>query len=88
MKDLDLSRSKAIRLETDNSGLFPKRGETILNYCMWDDYGAIMMEYPNVFIDNNKDLNEIIAHIASMTKIRNAIAHHGRKEQSRSSGVG
>lgn len=73
--DLDLKRNEAIRKETNLSNLFPKRGNTILNYCMWDDYGKIMLKYPLIFNKSYK-VNEIVAHLNSMTKIRNAIAHN------------
>lgn len=76
LNDIDLKRSEAIRKETDLSNLFPSRGSSILNYCMWDDYGKIILEYPLIMENKQHNINEIVAHISSMTKIRNAVAHH------------
>jgi hypothetical protein len=51
------------------------RGDNILFYCMWDDYGKIIKQYPLIF-SNSKDCDEVLAHLNSLAKIRNAIAHN------------
>jgi hypothetical protein len=42
---------------------------------MWDDYGKIIKQYPLV-LSNPKDCDEVLAHLNSLAKIRNAIAHN------------
>jgi len=73
--NVDLTKAQSIRKEVNLSKMLPNRGESILYYCMWDDYAKIMVEYPNIF-SNQKEANEIIAHLGTLTKIRNAIAHN------------
>lgn len=72
---VDLKKAEAIKKEVDLSEMLPNRGENILFYCMWDDYASIIIEYPKIF-DNKKETNEIVAHLGTLTKIRNAIAHN------------
>lgn len=75
INNIDLSVAISIRKETELSVLFPKRGDTILNYCRWTDYGKIIAHYKEVF--NNKGNEEnFIAHLDSIRKIRNSIAHN------------
>ncbi|OCX54220.1 hypothetical protein BEL04_08145 [Mucilaginibacter sp. PPCGB 2223] len=72
---VDLSKAESIRNDVSLSEMLPERGDNILFYCMWDDYGKIIKGYPNMF-SNSKESDEILAHVNSMTKIRNAIAHN------------
>ena len=51
------------------------RGDSILFYCMWDDYAKIIRHYPQIF-SIAKDCDEVLAHLNSLAKIRNAIAHN------------
>ncbi|MAM30486.1 MAG: hypothetical protein CMC13_15820 [Flavobacteriaceae bacterium] len=72
---VDLRKAEAIKTEVDLSEMLPNRGENILFYCMWDDYASIILEFPQIF-DNKRESNEIVAHLGTLTKIRNAIAHN------------
>lgn len=72
---VDLHKAKRIKAEVNLSNLFPKRGDNILSYCMWEDYVKILRSIPQILNDEKK-LNEFSSHLSSMTKIRNAIAHH------------
>lgn len=72
---IDLSKAISIKNETDLSEMLQDRGNSILFYCMWDDYGKIIKQYPNIF-SKNKDSDEVLAHLNSLAKIRNAIAHN------------
>lgn len=72
---VDLAKAESIRKEVSLSDMLPERGENILFYCMWDDYGKIIKVYPNMF-SNTKESDEILAHLNSLAKIRNAIAHN------------
>lgn len=72
---VDLRKAEAIKTEVDLSEMLPNRGENILFYCMWDDYASIIVEFPQIF-DNKRESNEIVAHLGTLTKIRNAIAHN------------
>lgn len=72
---LDLGKAEAIRAEVHLSEMLPKRGDTILYYCMWDDYGKFLKQYPNIF-GNQKETDEVLAHLNSLAKIRNAVAHN------------
>ncbi len=72
---VDLVKACAIRKEVNLSEMLPERGDNILYYCMWDDYAKIMSTYPSIFkIVKEKD--EVLAHLNSLGKIRNAIAHN------------
>lgn len=72
---VDLAKAFAIRKEVNLSEMLPERGDNILYYCMWDDYAKIISIYPSIFkIVKEKD--EILAHLNSLGKIRNAIAHN------------
>lgn len=72
---VDLNRAATIKKETDLSEMMEERGDNILHYCMWDDYGKIIKVYPNIF-HSRQETDEISAHLSSMTKIRNGIAHN------------
>ena len=72
---IDLKKAEAIKKDTDMSDMMAERGDNILHYCMWDDYGKIIKYYPKIF-NNQQETDEIIAHLSSMTKIRNGIAHN------------
>ncbi len=72
---VSLERAIALRKQTDLSELIPDRGNSILYYCLWEDYGKIITENTNVF-DEKNDANEIVAHLSSISKIRNGIAHN------------
>lgn len=72
---IDLSKAISIKNETNLSEMLQDRGNSILFYCMWDDYGKIIKQYPNIF-SKNKDSDEVLAHLNSLAKIRNAIAHN------------
>ncbi|ENA1807800.1 HEPN domain-containing protein [Flavobacterium psychrophilum] len=74
-KSVDLSKAQSIRKETNLSEMLQNRGNSILFYCMWDDYGKVLKQYPMIFTIQ-KDCDEIIAHLNSLAKIRNAIAHN------------
>ncbi|PWG80665.1 hypothetical protein [Pararcticibacter amylolyticus] len=73
--DIDLVKAERIRSEIHLSEMLPKRGDTILYYCMWDDYGKFLKQYPNIF-DDRKETDEVLAHLNSLSKIRNAVAHN------------
>jgi len=75
LSDVDLSKAQSIRSEVNLSQMLPERGDSILFYCMWNDYAKIMKQYPAIF-RNDSEANEIIAHLNTLTKIRNAIAHN------------
>lgn len=75
VKEIDLKKAEAIKKEVDLSDMLPSRGNNILYYCMWDDYAEIMSHYPQIF-HHKKEANEIIAHLGTLTKIRNAVAHN------------
>ena len=72
---VDLGKAQSIKAEVNLSEMLPDRGDNILFYCMWDDYAKIIVEYPQVF-SKPKEANEILAHLNSLTKVRNAIAHN------------
>jgi hypothetical protein len=74
-QSVDLSKAESIKKEVSLSEMLPERGENILFYCMWDDYGKIIKVYPSMFA-NTKESDEILAHVNSLAKIRNAIAHN------------
>lgn len=71
----DLGKAQSIRSEVNLSEMLPERGDNILFYCMWDDYAKIILEYPQIFT-KQKESSEILAHLNSMGKVRNAIAHN------------
>ena len=73
--NVDLAKACSIRRETNLSEMIHERGDNILYYCMWEDYGKILKTYPQVF-SNVRDCDEVVAHLNSLTKIRNAIAHN------------
>lgn len=75
IKNIDLTKALAIRKETSLSEMLQDRGDNILFYCMWDDYGKIIKKYPQIF-SIAKDCDEVLAHLNSLAKIRNAIAHN------------
>jgi hypothetical protein len=72
---VDLAKAQSIRNETNLSEMLQDRGDSILYYCMWDDYGKILKQYPMIFTVQ-KDCDEVLAHLNSLAKIRNAIAHN------------
>lgn len=75
IQTVDLTKATSIRKETNLSEMLQDRGDSILFYCMWDDYGKIIKQYPQIF-SNSKDCDEVLAHLNSLAKIRNAIAHN------------
>jgi len=75
IQDVELVKAVSIRNETNLSEMVENRGDNILYYCMWGDYGKIIRQYPNIF-SNQKEQHEIVAHLNSIEKIRNAIAHN------------
>lgn len=75
LQNVDLTKAQSIRKEVSLSEMLPERGENILYYCMWDDYGKIIKFQPTVFT-KPKETDEILAHLNSLSKIRNAIAHN------------
>lgn len=75
IQTVDLAKAVSIRRETNLSEMLQDRGDSILFYCMWDDYGKIIKQYPQLF-SNLKDCDEVLAHLNSLAKIRNAIAHN------------
>ncbi|HEY8659805.1 MAG TPA: hypothetical protein VIL78_12265, partial [Hanamia sp.] len=75
IQTVDLTKAVSIRKETNLSEMLQDRGDSILFYCMWDDYGKIIKQYPVIF-SNVKDCDEVLAHLNSLAKIRNAIAHN------------
>jgi|SRR5690606_3224123 hypothetical protein len=75
IQTVDLTKATSIRKETNLSEMLQDRGDNILFYCMWDDYGKIIKQYPLIF-SNSKDCDEVLAHLNSLAKIRNAIAHN------------
>ena len=75
VQNVDLSKAQSIRKETNLSEMLQDRGDSILFYCMWDDYGKILRQYPIIF-NVQKDCDEVLAHLNSLAKIRNAIAHN------------
>lgn len=75
IQTIDLTKAVSIRRETNLSEMLQDRGDSILFYCMWDDYGKIIKQYPQTF-SNSKDCDEVLAHLNSLAKIRNAIAHN------------
>lgn len=75
IQSVDLAKAVSIRRETNLSEMLQDRGDSILFYCMWDDYGKIIKQYPQTF-SNIKDCDEVLAHLNSLAKIRNAIAHN------------
>lgn len=75
IQSVDLAKAVSIRRETNLSEMLQDRGDSILFYCMWDDYGKIIKQYPQIF-SNIKDCDEVLAHLNSLAKIRNAIAHN------------
>jgi len=74
-KNIDLGKAQSIRNEVNLVEMLPERGDNILYYCMWDDYAKIVKFYPQMF-RVAKEADEILAHLNSMGKIRNAIAHN------------
>jgi len=75
IQNVDLTKAVAIRKETNLSEMLQDRGDSILFYCMWYDYGKIIRQYPQIF-SIAKDCDEVLAHLNSLAKIRNAIAHN------------
>jgi len=75
IQEVELTKAESIRKDTNLSEMIQDRGDSILYYCMWGDYGKILKKYPNIF-SNTSDQDEIIAHLNSIEKIRNAIAHN------------
>lgn len=75
IQTVDLAKAVSIRKETNLSEMLQDRGDSILFYCMWDDYGKIIRHYPLIF-SIAKDCDEVLAHLNSLAKIRNAIAHN------------
>lgn len=75
IKNVDLTKAVTIRKETNLSEMLQDRGDSILFYCMWDDYGKIIRQYSQIF-SIAKDCDEVLAHLNSLAKIRNAIAHN------------
>ncbi len=75
VQNVDLTKAQSIRKETNLSEMLQDRGDSILFYCMWDDYGKILSQYPMIF-KVQKDCDEVLAHLNSLAKIRNAIAHN------------
>ena len=75
IQTVDLTKATSIRKETNLSEMLQDRGDSILFYCMWDDYGKIIRQYPQIF-SNTKECDEVLAHLNSLAKIRNAIAHN------------
>lgn len=73
--NVDLAKAQSIRNEVSLVEMLPERGDNILYYCMWDDYAKIVKSYPQLF-KVAKEADEILAHLNSMGKIRNAIAHN------------
>lgn len=72
---IDLTKAQSIRREVNLTEMLPERGDNILYYCMWEDYAKIIKEFPNIF-RIKKESDEVLAHLNSMAKIRNAIAHN------------
>lgn len=75
VQNVDLTKAQSIRKETNLSEMLQDRGDSVLFYCMWDDYGKILRQYPMIF-KVQKDCDEVLAHLNSLAKIRNAIAHN------------
>lgn len=75
IQTVDLTKAVSIRRETNLSEMLQDRGDSILFYCMWDDYAKIIRQYPQIF-SIAKDCDEVLAHLNSLAKIRNAIAHN------------
>lgn len=75
LQTVDLTKAQSIRKEVSLSEMLPDRGENILYYCMWDDYGKIIRTQPTIFT-KPKEADEVLAHLNSLSKIRNAIAHN------------
>lgn len=75
LKNVELTKAQSIRKDVSLSEMLPDRGDNILYYCMWDDYGKIIRSYPNIFI-RQKEADEVLAHLNSLGKVRNAIAHN------------
>lgn len=75
LQNVDLTKAQSIKKEVSLSEMLPDRGDNILYYCMWDDYGKIIKHYPNVFT-RPKEADEVLAHLNSLYKVRNAIAHN------------
>lgn len=75
ISNVDLKKAQTIKKETDLSEMMTERGDNILHYCMWDDYGKIVKQFPKIF-NTQIETDEIVAHLSSMTKIRNGIAHN------------
>jgi len=75
ISDLDLTKAQSIRKEVKLSEMLPKRGDNILYYCLWDDYAKMLIHYPAIINDKN-ERDSIVAHLNTLTKMRNAIAHN------------
>ena len=75
LANVDLNKAVSIKNEVNLTEMLPDRGDNILFYCMWDDYAKIISNIPGIF-HVDKEKNEILAHLNSMAKIRNAIAHN------------
>lgn len=69
--------SKAFHLKKsmEVSDCYTKRGDDILNYCNWIDYVELIKLDERIWDKNPLDKNEFLAHISSIYKVRNAIAH-------------
>lgn len=72
---VDLKKAQAIKAEVNLSEMLSERGDSILYYCMWEDYTKIIRYKPEVFA-RPKEADEVLAHLNSLSKIRNAIAHN------------
>nr|WP_295927209.1 hypothetical protein [uncultured Dyadobacter sp.] len=75
LSNVDLKKAQSIRSEVSLSEMLPERGENILFYCMWEDYAKIIRYKPEVFT-RPKEADEVLAHLNSLSKVRNAIAHN------------
>ena len=65
----------SLKRKVELNGYFQKRGNDVLNYCNWIDYGEIL-KMDNSIWDRRTSINEFVAHLQTMYKIRNAIAHN------------
>lgn len=63
------------KAEVELTEYYPKRGDDILNYCNWTDYGKIIQLDSRIW-DRKTSKDEFVAHLSTMYKIRNAIAHN------------
>lgn len=75
LEKVDLKKAQSLKKEASLSEMISERWDNILYYCMWDDYSEIIKVFPSVF-KNKKECDEIVAHLNSIAKVRNAIAHN------------